>query len=81
MTQVEIYLLLMFFDVETDRKPFVEKKQKTNRMVWGVSGNKLNLKGKFMTHISFLGKTLKSKVYALQNMSNLFSSDWIKSHS
>ena len=30
-----------------------------------------------MYQISFLGKILKSKVYVLQNMSNLFGSDWI----
>ena len=30
-----------------------------------------------MCHVSFLGKTLKSKVYVLQNMSTLFGSYWI----
>ena len=30
-----------------------------------------------MCRISFLGKILKSKVYVLQNTSNLFGSDWI----
>ncbi len=40
-------------------------------MARGVSGKKL------MCRISFPGKTLKSKVYVLQNMSNLFGSEWI----
>ena len=46
-------------------------------MARGVSGKKLNFKVKFMCHISFREKALKSKVYVLQNASNLFGSDWI----
>ena len=59
--------------METDKKPSIEK----NRVAWGVSGKKLNFKGEFMWHIWFLGKTLKSRVYVLQNTSHLFGSDWI----
>lgn len=38
---------------------------------------KLNFKSEFTDNISFIGKTLKSKVFVLQNASNLFVTDWI----
>ena len=53
------------------------KKKQTNRVARGASGNKLNFKGEFMCHISYLEKTLKSKVYVLQNTSDLFGNDCI----
>ena len=58
---------ISIFDVETDWKPSVEKKKQSGSR---VSGKKLNFKGEFMSHISFLGKTSKSKLYVLQNTSN-----------
>ena len=42
-----------------------------------MKGRKLHFQGEFSCNISFVGKTLKSKVYMLQNASNLFGTDWI----
>ena len=46
---------------------------KSNWVVWGVSGKKLNFRWEFMCHISFLGKTLRSKVYVKNTFPHVFS--------
>ena len=51
--------------------------KKTEKVAGGISGRKLHFQGEFSCNISFVGKTLKSKVYVLQNVSNLFGTDWI----
>ena len=51
--------------------------KKTEKMARGISGRKLHFQGEFSCYISFVGKTLKSKVYVLENASNLFGTDWI----
>lgn len=51
--------------------------KKTEKVARGISGRKLHFQGEFSCNISFVGKTLKSKVYVLQNASNLFGTDWI----
>ena len=45
--------------------------KKTEKVAHGISGRKLHFQGEFSCNISFVGKTLKSKVYVLQNASNL----------
>ena len=55
-------------------RPWLKKTEKVSR---GISGRKLHFQGEFSCNISFVGKTLKSKVYVLQNASNLFGTDWI----
>ena len=51
--------------------------KKTEKVAGGISGRKLHFQGEFSSNISFVVKTLKSKVYVLQNASNLFGTDWI----
>ena len=46
-------------------------------MARGISGRKLHFQGEVSCNILLVGKTLKSKVYVLQNVSNLFGTDWI----
>ena len=50
--------------------------KKTEKVAHGISGRKLHFQDKFSCNISFVGKTLKSKVYVLQNASNLFGTDF-----
>ena len=50
---------------------------KTNKVARGVSGKQLKFKGELLCDVSFLGKTLSSKVFVLQNSSNLFGNNWI----
>ena len=49
--------------------------QKTEKVARGILGRKLHFQGEFSCNISFVGKTLKSKAYVLQNASNLFRTD------
>ena len=51
--------------------------KKSSRIARGVSGRKLNFKGEATCNLSFMDKTFTSKVYVLQNVTNLFGSDWI----
>ena len=55
-------------------RPLLKKAEKVSR---GISGRKLHFQGEFSCNISFVGKALKSKVYVLQNASNLFGTHWI----
>lgn len=50
---------------------------KTDKIARGVSGRRLKFSGEFLCEVSFLGKTKKSKIYVLQNSSNLMGSDLI----
>ena len=55
-------------------RPLLKKTEKVARR---ISGKKLHFQGEFSCNVSFVCKTLKSKVYVLQNDSDLFGKDWI----
>ena len=50
-----------------------KKNKKITRCIWV----KLNSRGEFSHNIWFMERTLKSKVYVLPDMLNLFGTDWI----
>ena len=47
----------------------------TKKDARGLSGNKF--KGEVICNVSFGGRTVKAKVYVLNNISYLFDTDWI----
>ena len=68
---------ILIINEETWKKVGKFLLKKTDMVAHGVSGKKLNFKGIFTCNISFVGKTLKSKVIVQQNILNLFRMDWI----
>ena len=68
---------ISIINVETWKRIGCPTLEKSYKLARGVSGRRLNFHGEFNCNISFVGKTLKTKVYVLQNSANLFGTDWI----
>ena len=49
----------------------------SNKITSSVTGEKINFKGELITTATFMGKTLKLKLFVLKNTNNLFSTDWM----
>ena len=48
---------------------------KSNKIASSITGENINFKGKLITTATFMGKTLKLKLFVLKNTNNLFGTD------
>ena len=52
---------------------------KTEKIAYGIKGNKLKFIGEYYTNITFKVKTLKLKGFVMNRTQNLFGMNWIES--
>ena len=50
---------------------------KTEKIAYGITGNKLEFVGQCYTNVTFMGKTLKSKGFIMNRTQYLFGLNWI----
>ena len=49
----------------------------SNKIASSITGEKINFEGELITAATFMGKTLKLKLFVLKNKNNLFITDWM----